>query len=164
MMRATMAGCAALALLTGCGDAADPAADAADVAEIRAEHDMPPVVPFDPERISYTDIEANNLFGAGCGFAPEGSLSVIFLGQEDHGFVKLDGRIVTFAPDKGSAELPLRSWSRYTGKEHSIEIGIAPGEGEPDGIETSKWPGTMTVRDYKDRVVFEKAGVLGCGS
>ena len=163
-MRAGIAILASALALAGCGERSDPAQDAADVAEIRAEHDMPPVELIAPERISYTDIEANNLFGAGCGFAPEGSLAVLFLAQEDHGFLKLDERIRTLAPDKGSAELPMQAYSRYTGKEYTVKIAIDGGEGEQEGIELTKWPGTIRIRDYKDRVVFEKTGLVGCGS
>lgn len=151
--------------LAGCGDSApDPEAVAADVAEIEAIHDTPPVQPVSPERISYTDIEKNNLFGAGCGFAPDGGMAIMFLAQESHGFIKLDDKIVTLAPDKGSAPLPLGAFAQYVGREFSVALELDQTKGEQDGIETTKFPGKMTIRDMKERVVYDADGTIGCGS
>lgn len=151
--------------LAGCGDKApDAKAVAADVAEIEAIHDTPPVQPVSPERISYTDIEKNNLFGAGCGFAPNGGIAIMFLAQESHGFIKLDDKIVTLAPDKGSSPLPLGAFAQYDGREFSVALKLDQTKGERDGIETTKFPGQMTIRDMKERVVYDAKGTIGCGS
>lgn len=163
----------ALAMVTGlvlaaCSGEAGPAqnaADAADVAEIEAMHDRPPVQPISPERISYTDIEQNDLFGMGCGFAPEGRLAVMFLAQDNHGFLKLDGQIRALAPDKGSARLPMSAWSQYDGKEYTVAIAIDDGIEDPqEGIRKAQYPGSLTIRDAHERIVFEKTGIVGCGA
>ena len=166
MMRRMMLAAAAVpALLTAaCGEETDPAQEAADVAEIRAMHDNPPAVPIDPERISYTDIEKNNLFGAGCGFAPENSLSVIALAQPERGFLKLDGRIVTLSPDKGGASLPLDSWQNYSGSEYAFELKRSSETGEESGVESTSWPGSLRISDTKGKTVYEAEGTLQCGA
>lgn len=163
-MHKVLLGLGALALLAGCEEAPDPAKVAADVAEIEAMHDMPAVQAVTPERISYTDIEKNNLFGAGCGFAPDGGLAIVFLAQEDHGFLKLDDKILDISPDKGSAKLPMPGYEKYGGGEFTVALSVDQTGGEQEGIESTKFPGSMTVRDSKDRVVYEKTGTLGCGS
>ncbi|WP_066556682.1 hypothetical protein [Croceicoccus bisphenolivorans] len=169
-MRLAFTGLAMLTLLAGCGgEASSPAEDAADVAEIEAIHDMPAIQPIDPERISYTDIEKNNLFGMGCGFAPDGSMAIMFLAQENYGFLKLDGKIRTLAPDKGSAELPMKAYSGYDGKEYTVTLtmgksGNEDADGAGEGIESSKFPGKMVIRDMKDRIVYDATGTIGCGS
>ncbi|MBB3991199.1 hypothetical protein [Croceicoccus naphthovorans] len=165
-MRAMALGALAGAvLLAGCEDGSDPAKDAADVAEIEAMHDMPPADMLKPERISYTDIEKNNLFGAGCGFAPEDSTAILFLAQEKHGFVKLDKRIVTLSPDVGSTELPMKAYGKYDGKEFAAELTIdQAADGEQSGIETTQYPGKLVLHDTKGRTVFERTGTVGCGA
>jgi hypothetical protein len=165
MMKASIwAVLAVPAMLAGCGDNRSPAQDAADVAEIRAMHDNPPAVPIDPERISYTDIEKNDLFGAGCGFAPETSLSVIALAQPERGFLKIDGAIVTLSPDKGGASLPMSSWQSYAGSDYAFELKQLPGEGEESGVESTSWPGSLTITDAKGKAVYQSEGTLQCGA
>ena len=159
----TLAALGAIAL-TGCSDKADPAQVAADIAEVEAINDSQPAPPLDLQRISYTDIEKNNLFGAGCGFAPEGRLAVMFLAQEDKGFLKLAGDIRALEPDKDSAELPLSSYSRYDGKDYVVELALAKGEAEHKDQEMTQWPGSMTIRDAKGRTVYRKTGLIGCGA
>lgn len=152
-------------MLAGCGgEERDPAGDAADVAEVRAMHDNPPAVPVEPQRISYNDIEKNDLFGAGCGFAPANGLSVIALAQPERGFLKLDGEIVTLSPDKGGDPLPLGSWQAYAGSDYGFELRQTGEDGEQSGMETTSWPGSLTITDVNGKTVYEAAGTLQCGS
>lgn len=152
----------AASLLASCGDNSDPAQNAADVAEVEAINNA--AQPISPERISYTDIETNNLFGAGCGFAPENSIAVLFLAQEERGFLKLDGDILALAPDKGSARLPVSSYAKYDGKDYVVELSLDATKAAQEGIELAKWPGRMTVHDANGRTVYESTGLVGCGS
>ncbi len=165
-MKATLTMLAIPALmLAGCGgEERDPAADAADVAEVRAMHDNPPAVPIEPQRISYSDIERNDLFGAGCGFAPANSLSVIALAQPERGFLKLDGKIVTLSPDKGGASLPLDSWQDYAGSDYAFTLMRTGVDGEDTGMENTSWPGSLIITDVKGKTVYEAEGTLQCGS
>lgn len=165
-MRLTMTVVAVLAATStaACDENRDPAQDDADVAEIRAMHDNPPAVPIDPQRISYADIEKHDLFGAGCGFAPANSLSVIALAQHDRGFLKLEDSIVTLSPDKGGASLPLDSWQTYAGSDYAFELRQLTAESEPSGVEASSWAGSLTITDVKGKVVYEARGTLQCGA
>ena len=156
--------CTMAGLLAACSDGSDPAGDAADIAEIEAMHDMPAIEQITPEHISYPDIEKNNLFGVSCGFAPGNSMRVLFLAMDEHGYMKLDGKIVTLAPDEGSAELPVTGYTRYDGKEFSVTLALDAGGEAQEGIELTKWRGRMTVRDHKDRVTYDKDGLVGCGA
>ena len=163
--RMIVAALAVPALLTSaCGEQRDPAQEAADVAEIRAMHDNPPAVPIDPERISYSDIERNNLFGAGCGFAPANSLSVIALAQPERGFLKLDGEIVTLSPDTGGASLPLDSWQSYSGSDYAFELTRSSETGEQSSVEATSWPGSLRISDRQGKTVYEADGTLQCGA
>lgn len=163
-MRRAITGLALATLLAGCGeDREDPRKANADVAEIEAMHDTPPIQPVSPEPISTTDMDKNSLFGAGCGFAPGNGLAVVFLAQANHGFIKTDDRIAALAPDKGSERLPMDGYQQYDGREFSVTLVPKRTDGGGgDGSTTLQYPGTMVIRDLKERVVYRAEGTLGC--
>lgn len=153
-----------LCLAAACGEESDPAKDAADVAEIREMYDNPPAVPIEPQRISYTDVENNNLFGAGCGFAPKNGLSVIAMAQAERGFLKLKDEIITLSPDKGGETLPMASWQHYSGADFAFTLKKTSDVSEESGVETTSWPGSLTITDRQEKVVYEAEGTLQCGA
>ena len=104
------------------------------------------------------------MFGKGCGFAPQNSAGILFLAQEKHGFLKLDGKIRTLAPDMGSKELPMQARSAYDGKEFTVALTMDAVAEEHDGIKKINHPGAMSVTDAKGRVVYQAKGLIGCGS
>lgn len=162
-MRQAITGLVLATLLAGCGDApADPRDAAEDVAEIEAIHDTPPIQPVEPERISTTDMDKNNLFGGGCGFSPEGGMAVVFLAQPNHGFIKIDNRIAALAPDKGSARLPMDAYAQYDGREFSITLAQKRQANGAEGRTAMQFPGSMVIRDLKERIVYRTEGTLGC--
>lgn len=137
--------------------------DEADVEAVKAAQEPPPT-PVTPEKILYPDIEKYNLFGAGCNFAPQGSMGAIALAQPAHGYMKIDGKLVPFAPDAGSGDLPLGTKGKYTAGAWSFMLDIGEGEGEQDGIETVNFPAKLVLRNDRDQVVYESTGVAQCGS
>ena len=154
--------------LAACADEPTPqqkaASDAADVAEVEANQEAPPEAMV-PEPILYPDIEKYGLFGAGCNFLPEGAgLGAVALAQIDKGYMKRDGEVLTFAADKGSAQNPLMSWTKYDGKDYSMTLELSGGEGEQSGMETVDFDAELIVRDGKDRVVYQSEGIAQCGS
>ena len=153
-----------LLALTGCSDASDPAQDAADVAEIRAMHDNPGVVPVSVGRIGYPEIEKYGLFGMGCAFAPGTSIAVTVVAQREHAFMIIDDVLITFAADKGSTELPMQAWSHYDAKDYSLRLEREEGAEAQDGIESLSWPGSVTLTDAQGRAVYSESGKVQCGS
>lgn len=155
-------------LLVGCGAEQTPAekaaADAKAVAEVEANQ-APPPEPFGPEPIRYPDIERNQLYGAGCSFAPDGGgLGALAMATVDEGYMKRDGEILRFAADKGSARNPLGSWRKYDGRRFSFTLELAPGAGKPSGMETTDFKADLTVRDGKQNVVYSAKGIAQCGA
>lgn len=158
----------ALALLAACGDDAPSPSekarmDDADVAAVKAAQ-TPPPSPVTPDRILYPDIEKYALFGAGCNFAPEGSMAAIALAQPAKGFMKIDGKLEAFAPDAGSGDLPLGVKGKYTSGAWSFVLDLAAGEGEQAGGETLSYPAKFVLRNDRDQIVYEAGGVAQCGS
>lgn len=157
-----------LVLLAACGEEAPSPAeqkrmDDAAVAAVEAAQ-VPPPSPVTPERILYPDIEKHDLFGAGCNFAPEGSMAAVVLAQPARGFMKIDGQMVAFAPDAGSGDLPLGAKGKYTAKAWSFVLDLAAEEGTQSGTETVNFPAHFVLRNDRDQIVYEANGTAQCGS
>lgn len=137
--------------------------DDADVAAVKAAQ-VPPPSPVTPERILYPDIERYKLHGAGCNFAPEGSMAAIALAQPAHGYMKIDGKLEAFAPDAGSGDGPLGTKGKYTAGAWSFVLDLAEEEGKQSGSETVNFPARLVLRNDRDQIVYEASGVAQCGS
>lgn len=154
--------------LGACGDNNSPqekaAADAKAVAEVEANQ-IPPPEDFAPQAILYPDIEKNDLFGAGCSFVPEGGgLGAVALALAEAGYMKRGGKILRFAPDIGSAELPYLAHQQYDGREWAFKLELDGGKGESTGPETENHAAKLTVTDSRDRVVYQADGIAQCGA
>ncbi len=157
----------ALALLGGCSrepTAEEKAAqDLRDIAEVEAVQKIrPPPQPLSPEPILFPDIQEYDLFGAGCAFAPQGSMGAVMLSRDKVAWMKLEGRLVRFASDPGSARMPLGTWSRYAGKEWALALTRREGDGEASGSESRQWQGRLIVTDAFGQTVFDSAGLVQC--
>ena len=137
------------------------------VKEVEAAQDRhPPVAKLVPQGISFADIQAGNLFGAGCAYYPGGGEggNPVLLTDSERGVLKLGGELTIFASDAGSAEFPYGTREKYTGRTYEIALSKGPGEGTPYGEEAVRWPGTMTVRDQWGRIAYDDSGTLECGA
>ena len=166
-MRLPLILCGAL-LATACAQEEPSAAekarqDEADIAAVNAAQ-VPPPSPVEPERIGMPEIEKYDMFGAGCSFAPGTSIGAIALLQEKRAFMKLEGKIVPFAPDAGSGELPLGVRSKYTAGSWSFVLDLASEEGTQSGIETINYPARFVLRNARDQIVYQANGIAQCGS
>jgi len=144
---------------------AQAAADARDIARVEAAQNVaPPPRGLALEAITFNDIENNNLFGASCVFLPEGDAKrFVVLAMQETAYIKLEGSLRVYAADRGSPPLPYDTRSRYVGREHVIDLQTAGGEGKASGEETTDWPGRLTIRDARERVVYSAAGTVQCG-
>lgn len=159
---------AALAL-AACGDGEvtpeeQARIDDAKIAAVKAAQIIPPT-PLSPDKILYPDIEQNNLYGAGCAFVPEGGgLGAIALTQADVGYMKIDDKIERFAADKGSATAPVGTFAKYDAGAYSLRLDLADEKGKRSGMETTDFNARLTVRNERDQIVYEAAGLAQCGS
>ena len=140
------------------------AADARDVAEVKANQDAPAEqLVLDP--IRYREIEKFELYGAGCSFVPDGGgLGAVAIAMADEGYAIRNGELLRFAADKGSAELPYLARREYDGLEYSFTLDLDEASGEKTGMETSDYRGILTVRDSSDAVVYRAEGLTQCGA
>jgi len=162
--------CLALLFLAGCGESAPQLSDAEAIAAVEAaNHTLPQLREVLPEPILYPDIEANDIYGVSCSYAPGTSLGARAIARPLDAFMKIDGDMVRFAADPGARELPLGTHSLYTGRSYSLHLrmldeGEGGGEGEQSQSETTLYEGTITLRDAHGRVVYSGTGTASCGN
>jgi len=159
---------ALLLLATACDeaplDAEQESENAALVERVREANDAgPPLDEVVPETIGYPDMEANDLLGQACSYAPGTSMGVRVIARETDAYMKIDGELVRFAADPGSRMLPANSRTLYNGLKYTLRLAIddPPAEGE---IEDTAYEGTMWLYDRWDRVVYTGTGSVNCGA
>jgi hypothetical protein len=158
-----------LLVLAGCGDGMTDAekkakenADVAFVAGLQSKD--PPPEPIDPQVIGYPDIEEYKLFGASCAFAPGDSIGAVVIAMDDTAWMKLEGRMVRLAADKGGKSLPMSAWEDYDGKAYSLHLAVDRTAAADGGIDAVKYPATLAVHDAYDQLVFGSKGIMQCGA
>ena len=147
------------------GEARNAASDAQAVAEVE-RLSTPPAIPLDPQPITFADFEKYDLFGVGCYFVDGNGekAPMLFLASDEKGWLKLGGEMIQFSADRSSTELPYLSWSKYVGLARSVQMERDTASARSTGPETETAPGTVTIRDERDRVVFKRSGAIDCGA
>ncbi len=166
-MRWTVILCLGVALAS-CGDELSDAERADQDRELaervrEANEVAPPLIEVVPEPLLYPDMEANDLFGLACSYAPGTSMGVRVIAREADAFVKIDGDVIRFAADPGSRELPANSRSLYNGREYSLRLQIDDKRTD-DATGSAFYEGTVWLRDRWDRVIYQGTGTVSCGA
>ncbi|MBB3861003.1 hypothetical protein GGQ88_002275 [Novosphingobium hassiacum] len=148
-----------VALLAGCKDSEQT--DEQAIAAVNAAQDVrPPVQPITPQVILYPDITTNKLHGTGCAFVADGGgMGAVLLAQGDRAYIKLADKIVALASDAGSANMPLGSWSRYTGKEYAL---VVKADGPVPASDAARFDGGLVITDAFERPVYQARGSFQC--
>lgn len=140
--------------------------DAKAIAMVEAaQHAAPPPMPIEPQPITAADIEHNNLYGVGCSLVPatQPGGNPLVVATDKRAVIKIGSKFVTFAADPGSPPLALGARSHYVGREQSLFLEKAGGDGTRLGEESFRWDGTLTVRDSREQLVYTTAGEIVCG-
>jgi hypothetical protein len=156
--------------LTACGEQLTEselqAQNEAMTDRVREANDIaPPLVEVVPDPIGYPDMEANDLLGLQCAYAPGTSMGARVIAREADAWIKIDGELIRLAADVGSRELPAASRSLYTGREYSLRLEIADkGEVAEGAARPDYYEGTVWLRDRWDRVIYQGTGPVNCGA
>lgn len=123
----------------------------------------PPTETVVPQTIGFPDIEAHNLFGAGCAYASGTSMAPVVLALEDEAVMKIDGEIHRFVIDQESVGAEPAAERRYLARGRTLHLSIE-GEGTQAGPETVNYPGSVRLLDDAGAVLYETTGTAQCGS
>ena len=142
-------------LLAGCGGDEHKKSDLVPQDEINRRV----ATQLDPQVILFPDIEKNDLYGPNCAFAPEGhGIGAVAILRKEDGYMKLRDKLVRFAADSGSAELPMGARSRYTGMEHTFVL-------TPDKvIGAGGGKGRLVVTNLHEITVYDARGDIQCNA
>ena len=165
-----------LGLLSAACSKAPRQSDEQAVAQVEAaQNERAPAREVAPEPILYPDIMQGKLIAAGCNFVADGGgMGAILMAQADRGVIKLGGHLVALAADKGSARMPLGSWSHYVGRDYAltftrIEGGSASASasaGTPSGgsVQAQTFRAQVVISDADARAVYAAKGEAQCKS
>jgi hypothetical protein len=151
---ATIAFCLTVLLLIGCNRATPQekaAQDARDVAWVEAAQKVhPPIQPLDPQTLSPAVRRLYKLTANGCEFqsVPPSGFDPIFVAGQAKAILRVQDEPIVFAADTGSAKLAAGVHRKYAARAFWAEL--------------SDEPGSLTIHDRWDRVVYAAAGTLTC--
>ena len=136
----------------------------AKIAEVEAAQ-IVPAEELAPQPIGPDLVAEQGSGGEGCSFVPaDGGTGPILVTRPDVAYMRLDGRMVRFAADKGSTRLPLDGWSKYVGKSQSLQLTFDnSGEGRGAAQAARSGDALLNVKDRHERTVYEAAGTVECG-
>ena len=110
-----------------------------------------------PQAITYSDIEANQLHGAGCAYAAGTSMAPVVMAFPDEAVMKIDGEIRRFRVDAESEGSQLGDESRYLAADHVLLLTIA-------GRGTTNLAGTVRLIDGAGAELYAAEGTVQCNS
>ena len=119
---------------------------------------------INPQKILYPDIEANNLYGLSCAFVPEGGgIGAIALAMPGGGYLKLDGEIRRFKPEKtGQAFGPPSMTFVEQDLRFTLELNSEiPGN---HGGGTREYHARFGLMGADGDLLYEAGGISQCGA
>ncbi len=143
----------ALALLAGCDDAKPESKLSNREASAIVKQVNDASVPIQPQPILEPEIARLRYRSPGCVFSPGiGGHGAMALAMTEAGYIKVDGELVRFAADGGSALLPHGIRARYFGTSHWFRLTFTDKDGGAH----------LTVGDHVDNIVFDAEGKVWC--
>ena len=144
--------CAGLAACGGDGGKPDDRLSDKEASEI-IKHVNDASIPIVPEPILEHEIKRLQYRSTGCVFSPGvGGHGAMALAMKEAGYIKVDGEMIRFASDSGSAMLPQGIRARYFGTSHWFKLSFTDNSGGAH----------LVVGDHADNIVFEAEGKAWC--
>lgn len=163
-----------LGLLSAACSKAPRQSDEQAIAQVEAiQNERAPAREVVPEPILYPDIMQGKLIAAGCNFVADGGgMGAVLMAQADRGVIKLGGHLVALAADKGSARMPLGSWSHYVGRDYALTFTRIEGASASasasassgGGVQAQAFRAQVVLSDADARAVYAAKGEAQCKS
>lgn len=118
--------------------------------------------PPGPERILYHDIEANEIYGASCAFAPSGGgIGAIAIAMGDAGYLKIGGDLLKLAPMTEDQNLGPPEIN-FAGDEYSFGLTLDALSERAHGSGGKEYDGWLKVNARDGSTVYEADGLIQC--
>ena len=153
--------------LAACGPNAEQQRkdDDKDVAAVEAaQHRLPPTEAVALQLLLPEDQARMDGVGGRCAFSNREAAQTdpVLVTMGSFGWIKVKGELIKLAADSGSEPGPVRTWTRYTGRENTLRILPAETRTAPsDSIRTRQLV-RLVMRDAWDREVSAADLVQDC--
>jgi hypothetical protein len=121
-----------------------------------------PARDIDPRPIGTGELERLGLSGGTCVVPGANHRENLFAASRQKGIMRIDFEVMQFAPRPTTNPLPHGVSDRFDGTEYQIELLVDPASETPAGPEQLFYNGTLTVRDARERIVFQHRGRVEC--
>lgn len=173
----------ALILLAACGPEAAPPTDPEPRVVPTGPADTPPPPEREPEPLApggsgpqlqpmrFEEFSTVIEPGLGCSFALRDSDAALFVAsagdersERPQGLVKLRDTLVPLRSDSAGGYQALVGGAGMRSEALSVRVDRAEGDGEQVGIETTRWPATLTVTQDEGGTTVYRPGWYSCGA
>lgn len=155
---------APIALLAACAERQEPdRAQPVDYDAMNLEAEGP-AWPISPEPVATGELAQVGLSGKTCMVPGESHRENLFVATSRKGVMRLDSEISEFAPKPTTNPLPFDISDSFDGQAYSIQLTIDRASESEAGPGLLFYNGQMTIRDPRDRIVFQHRGRIECGA
>lgn len=160
----SLAALALLAVMAGCAEndqreRAEPIDY--DAMNLEAEG---PAWPIKPEALATGELANLGLSGVTCIVPGENRRENLYAATRKKGIMRLETEILEFAPRPTAILLPYDISDSFDGLIYKVELTIDRGSETEAGPGLLFYNGQMTVRDARERIVFQHRGRIECGA
>jgi hypothetical protein len=148
--------------LSACGEA-PPAQDQPvdyDAMNLEAEG---PAWPIAPQPVTTGELARLDLSGVTCTVPGRNHRENLFVATQEKGVMRVDSEILEFAPRPTKNPVAFDISDSFDGLSYRIDLAIDRDSETEAGPGLVFYNGQMTVRDARERIVFEHRGPIECG-
>ncbi|MEE4200655.1 hypothetical protein [Erythrobacter sp.] len=121
-----------------------------------------PARQIDPQPIGTGELTRFGLSRGTCVVPGANHRENLFAASREKGIMRIDFETMEFAPRPTSDPLPNNVANGFDGTDYQVELTVDRSSETPAGPEQLFFNGTLTVRDARERIVFEHRGRVEC--
>ena len=118
--------------------------------------------PPTPDRLLYSDIEENEIFGASCTFAPTGGGSgAIAIAMLDGGYIKIEGELLSLMP-MAEEQILGPPEMKYFGNDYAFGLALDAESERPHGDSGKEFDATLMITASDGTRIYNSDGLAQC--